>query len=238
MLYHDDPVTIWCAGIRRDYYTSKQPCCSRDPDMKTAKLPHAIKKRWLPQCSVHKTRRVFQDGFLTKKSSHGLRRGWLLQTRLARRIRNNVVYKSPGLAWYSVTKNITKQDKCILSISSHALKPTRFYYMIRNRIVFHRKYNIGLQMWPSLSPWHFLPHSTSSRSCECILTRPQNHGHKRCVRGIKDGVFHRQLGRIGSSKSLETRRKQTRTTRNRTNDKQGRILIAHGVTIGILVTWQ
>jgi hypothetical protein len=196
MLYYDDPVTIWCAGIRRNYYTSKTTMLFKGSRHETAKLPHAIKSDDFPN-ALFIRRDVFSKIGFFNENEFPMVYDEADFCRRASLAGFEIMSCTRALVWHDIPSPRISRSKTnvILSISSHALNPTRLYYMIRNRIVFHRKYNSALQMLT------FAISMTLFTSFNIIkILRMHSYQDLKimainaCVRGIKDGVFHKTTG--------------------------------------------
>lgn len=139
MLYYSDKDLIWCAGIKRNYYTSITTFIGRGKK-NTNRYKQPLKSEDFPNALFIRKKVIDEIGFFDSKNFpiHYDEADFCIRARY----KNYLVYCIPkAKIWHDIP--IAKKSHR----SYHLQSKKRTLYTARNRVLFHRMYNTRIQLF-------------------------------------------------------------------------------------------
>ncbi|MGQ4834509.1 MAG: glycosyltransferase family 2 protein [Candidatus Asgardarchaeia archaeon] len=151
MYYLKAPKRIWCAGVKRNYYTSITKFIGKD-EVDKGQFPNPIPSDDFPNSFMIKREVIEKIGYFDSKNFpiHYDEADFCRRATIA----GFSIYMVPtAKVWHDIVLPEEISEKARLYHVNNALKA---YYVGRNRIIFHRKYSTFIQFLFFILLFHWI----------------------------------------------------------------------------------
>ena len=186
MYYYNDPNIIWCAGIRRNYITSKITVIGRD-EIDRGQFKQSLESEDFPNAFMIR-RKAIEEVRMFDEVNFPIH---YEESDFCQRVRKagyKIITIPSAKVWHDIPSSFKQKD---FNIVFHLKNERRAYYTARNKIIFHKKYSKSHEYAVFLIV--FLPAVTLYHLCGVIKSNSDKKQRiiKSYLKGVFDGLLNR-----------------------------------------------